>query len=303
MKLLIIIFSLSSFSLFAGGSKKPPPVNENACTSSSYCTYGKMPLANQGSMKLRWYLNSKTGNKVAMDPGWCGPVAGMMALYGMKEHNKNVRYNSWLKDRTEWRYGVWKSGVGFKTKFKDGGTYNSYASNHIRDLVNAATNTKSKYHSKGSYYPMDSGASIKNSIKNKKHIEYVSMCRYKVENKRTLVANINYDSKVKQRHQQVGYYEVLGKNEGCHALAINGYDGNRLIIYDPWGRAYTVNIENIFFGRESGSNVYPNPRTRVTYGRYKKRKWANFSHFVKHGGKKSSHTILTQRVQFGIYQK
>jgi len=301
IKIFLISICLIPFSIFGGGSKKPPPVNENACTSSSYCTYGNMPLANQGSMRLRWYLNKKTGNKLYSDPGWCGPVAGMMALYGMKEHNKKVRYNSWLKNKTNWRYGVWQTGLGSKTDFKNGGTYSHNTYKHIKDLVNKASNTKSKYYTYGSR--TESAKSIKNSIKNKKHIEYLSMCLYKVENKRTLIANLNYDSKVKARYQQIGYYEVLGENEGCHALALNGYDGNRLIIYDPWGRVYTVNFENIFYGRETSSNVYASNRTRVTYGKYKKRNWLNFSAFVKRGGKKSEHTILTGRILFGIYQK
>jgi hypothetical protein len=227
----------------------------------------------------------------------------MMALYGMKENNKGVRYNSWLANKTSWHYGVWKAGVDFKTDFKNGGTYTNDAYNGIRNLVKRASNTKSKYYHMGRSYPIDSGSSIKNSIKNRKHIEYVAMCKFKVKNKRTLVATMRYDSEIKRRKQQVGYYEVMGKNEGCHALALNGYDGNRLIIYDPWGRVYTVNVENIFYGHESGSRVYQMPRTRITYGKYKKRDWLNFNHFVEHGGKKGAHTILVQRIQFGIYQK
>jgi hypothetical protein len=304
MKALIFVISLSliPFTAFPKGGKRPPKRGkENKCTSSRYCTYGKMPLDRQNRMGLRWYINKKSKNRVWNDPGWCGPVAGMMALYGMKNHNPKVRFNSWLDHKTSKNYGVWRSGEDFDTDWKGGGTYAYDTYIGIKNLVNRARRTKSKYYDRKNS-DFDNSKTIKDSIQRRKHIEYVSMCNQKVETKRTLLPNLRYDSAVKKRFQKVGYYEVLGDYIGCHALVINGYDGNRLIAYDPWGRVYTVAIENYLFARHSHNRVIADTNPRVTYIKYKKRDWLNFGHFVKHGGKKKEHTILIDRILFGIFQ-
>lgn len=206
-----------------------------------------------------------------------------------------------MDDNPENKYGAWKTGLDFKTDFKKGGTYNSNASAAIQNLLNKATNYKSKYYSSENS-PIASSASVKNEIKAQKHVEYLSICKYKVENRRTITADLNLDQKVKERKAQVGYFEVLKEIDGCHALALNGYDGNKLIINDPWGRVYTVDFENIFYGSQSGNNIYALPRTRVIYGKMMHRTWDNFSHFMGHGGEKSTHTILTNRIKFSIYE-
>ncbi len=301
MKFKILITCLISFSVYAGGSKPPPEETGNACLSDSYCTYGEMPLQNQGAVTLKWYLNKKVGNMNVFDAGWCGPTAGMMALYGVKNHNPKVKWGSWMDDGTDNHYGVWKAGVDFKTDFKNGGTFDNNAFSGIKNLIDKASNTSNKFYTNlGSTFV--TSAIIKSEIKAQKHVEYLSICKYKVEVKRTLSPNIQYYQEVKDRFSNVGYFEVAKEIEGCHALALNGYDGNRLIIHDPWGRVYTVDVESIWYGRESGSFVFSDPRTRVTYGSMRKRTWDNFAHFMTHGGEQKSHTILRNRIKFGVYQ-
>jgi hypothetical protein len=297
-----IILGLSCFLVtlnsLAGGGPPAAQKGGNACVSDNFCTYSEMPLQNQGALTLKWYINKKEKNWNLSDPGWCGAVAGMMAIYGMVKHNRKVKYNSWLDDKPDNHYGAWKTGVDFKTDFKKGGTYDGEASAAVQSLLNRATNYKSKYYSQGAS-GFDNSASIKNEIKAQKHVEYLSICKYGVENKRVITADLNQN--LKDRKAKVGYYEVLGKTNGCHALALNGYDGNKLIINDPWGRVYTVDFESIFYG-STGGNIYAYPRTRVTYNKWMHRTWDNFSHFMGHGGEKGEHTILTGRIKFAIYQ-
>ena len=241
---LFLISLLLTLNAHAAGSKAPQKTG-NSCISDSFCTYGEMPLQNQGASTLLWYINDKEKIKVPSDPGWCGAVAGMMALYGMKNHNPKVKWNSWMDDKAENKYGVWKTGLDFKTDFKNGGTYSHLAYNAINNLLNKGSNYNSKFISYGS--SSASSASIKDEIKAQKHVEYLSICQYKVEIKRTLSPDLNYSNEIKDRKAKVGYYEVIKELTGCHALALNGYDGNRLIIHDPWGRVYTVDMENIFY--------------------------------------------------------
>ena len=297
----MLVSILLSFTSHGSGSKPPPEETANSCVSDKYCTYGDMPLQNQGAITLKWYLNKKESNMKMSDPGWCGPTAGMMALYGIKKHNPKVKWNSWMDDGTDNHYGVWRAGKDFKTDFKSGGTYNNNTEAAVKSLVDNAKNISAKFFSSQNA-PIETSLSIKNEIKAQKHVEYLSICKYKVENKRTLIPNLNYSSEVQKRKSSIGYYEVVKDQDGCHALALNGYDGDRLIIHDPWGRVYTVDVESIFYGRESSTDVIADPRTRVTYGKMRKRTWDNFSHFMGHGGEQSSHTILTFRLKFAVYQ-
>ncbi len=297
--LICFLFTLNSYA--SGGGPPKEQKTGNACVSDNFCTYGEMPLQNQGALTLKWYINKKEKNWNVWDPGWCGAVSGMMALYGINKHNRKIKWNSWMDDNPENKYGAWKTGLDFKTNFKNGGTYDSNASTAIQNLLNKATNYKSKYFSI-EYSPIASSASVKNEIKAQKHVEYLSICKYKVENRRTITADLNLDQKVKERKAQVGYYEVLKEINGCHALAMNGYDGNKIIINDPWGRVYTVDFENIFYGSQSGNYVYALPRTRVIYGKMMHRTWDNFSHFMAHGGEQKNHTILINRIKFSIYE-
>lgn len=298
-KLIVFLFFLSN--AHAGGGSLPPEKTGNACVSDNFCTYGEMPLQNQGAVTLKWYINDKQKNWNVWDPGWCGAVAGMMALYGINKHNRKIKWNSWMDDNPENKYGAWKTGLEFKTDFKKGGTYDGNAKDAIEGLLNKATNYKSKYLSVENG-PITNSLSVKNEIKAQKHVEYLSICKYKVENRRVITADLNLDQKVKERKAKVGYYEVLKEIDGCHALALNGYDGNKLIINDPWGRVYTVDFENIFYGSQSNNYVYALPKTRVTYGKMMARTWDNFSHFMGHGGEQGTHTILTNRIKFSIYQ-
>ena len=98
---------------FSGGDSA---YSENQCLSEVACTYGNMPLQRQGFITLRWYLNEKE-QLVKSDPGWCGAVAGMMALYGLNAHNPQIKWNSWpdevpfkrIKKRTPlWSLEDWK---------------------------------------------------------------------------------------------------------------------------------------------------------------------------------------------------
>jgi hypothetical protein len=261
-----------------------------------------MPLQNQGALTLKWYINKKQKNWNLSDPGWCGAIAGMMAIYGIVKHNRKVKYNSWLDEKPDNHFGAWKTGLEFNTDFKKGGTYDGSASYAIQSLLNRATNYKAKYFS-NQYNSAVNSASIKNEIKAQKYVAYLSICKYKVENKRTLTPGLNIDQGVKDRKAQVGYYEVLKAGaENCHALALNGYDGSKLFINDPWGRVYTVDFENIIYGGISDNRVWAHPRTRVIYGNFKARTWDNFSHYIAHGGEKGEHTILSGRIKFAIYQ-
>jgi hypothetical protein len=85
-------------------------------------------------------------------------------------------------------------------------------------------------------------------------------------------------------------------------LALNGYDGDKLIIYDPWGRVYTVSMDSIFYGRQGSNAVFADPRTRVIYGNYKTRTWDNFNHYVTGSGEQKTQTLLTHRIKFRVSQ-
>ena len=126
-----LLFKLGSVSYEArafGGNRfsgEEPGFSENQCRSNLTCTYGDMPLQRQGAIMLRWFLNEKEQLSVKSDPGWCGAVAGMMAIYGLKAHNPGIKWNSWpdevpsekVKKKNRY-YGVWKTGKLFKTNFE-----------------------------------------------------------------------------------------------------------------------------------------------------------------------------------------
>ena len=100
--------------------------------------------------------------------------------------------------------------MDFKTDFKKGGTYDSNAKAAIESLLNKATNYKSKYFSM-EYNPIASSISVKNEIKNQKHVEYLSICEYKVEIKRTLAADLNYNQEIRPAMQKLDIMKSLRK--------------------------------------------------------------------------------------------
>tara|TARA_Y100001954_G_scaffold93508_1_gene102413 strand:+ start:527 stop:1501 length:975 start_codon:yes stop_codon:yes gene_type:complete len=285
--------------------------SENQCRSEVACTYGNMPLQRQGSIMLRWYLNEKEQLSVKSDPGWCGAVAGMMALYGLKAHNPQIKWNSWPDEvpfkrikKKNLHYGVWKTGKLFKTNFEKGGTYGHHAALGLQNIWDNLEGAKWKHYSNERYLPLWSTETLKQDILEKKHVSYVGISKEKVKIVRSLSPQIFYDDEIKKRYLDVGYFEVPVSREGGHALVINGYDGDHLILYDPWGRIYTAKASNYLYAVEKGflsdKVISGSHRTRFTYGKKKKRNWMNFSHFIEHAGEFRFHNILMTKTNIGL---
>jgi len=284
---------------------------ENQCKSDLTCTYGKMPLQRQGAIMLRWYLNEKEQLSVKSDPGWCGAVAGMMAIYGLKAHNPHVKWNAWpdkvpskrIKKNGRY-YGVWKTGKLFKTNFEKGGTYGHHAASGLQNMWDNLEGVNWKHFSNERYLPLWSTETLKQDILEKKHVSYVGISKEKVKIVRSLSPKVVYDEKVKKRFLDVGYFEVPISREGGHALVINGYDGQNLILYDPWGRIYTAKASNYLYAVEKGfisdKVISGSHRTRFTYGKKKKRDWLNFDHFIQNSGLVRYHNILTTKTNIGL---
>ena len=309
--ILMTIVSCSELFSFGGNRFQEDGPFENSCVSREVCTYGKMPLQRQGSMMLRWYLNEKEDLSVRSDPGWCGAVAGMMAVYGLRAHNPHIKWNDWpdllptskVKSRNR-HFGVWRTGLIFKTDFENGGTYGHHAADALRDMWDKVENEKWKYYSNERYLPLWSSETLKKDIYQNKHVSYVGVSKEEVKIVRSLSTNARYDENVKERFMEVGYYEVPVQREGGHALVINGYDGGKIILYDPWGRIYTVDVTNYLYAVEKGylSNrtLSGSHRSRFTYYKKKKRDWLNFDHFIGNSGLKKYHNILNTKTNIGI---
>ncbi len=313
--ILLTYFIIGQGEVFSFGSNhfrrdKYRP-SENNCLSKVSCTYSRMPLQRQGAIMLKWYLNEKESLSVKSDPGWCGAVAGMMAVYGLRVHNPNVKWDDWPDNvpvskikKSNRYYGVWKIGQSFKTNFENGGTYGHHAADALRNMWDKVKGYSWKHFSNERYLPIWSTKTLKEDIYKKKHVSYIGVSKEEVKIVRSLSTSVRYDKEVKERFMNVGYYEVPVKREGGHALVINGYDGGKIILYDPWGRIYTVDIVNYLYAVEKGfisnKTLSGSHRSRFSHHKKIKRDWLNFNHFIENAGLKKYHNILNTKTNIGI---
>jgi hypothetical protein len=217
---------------------KPIPVPaklHSRCQSTSRCFYANFPVYEQGFWGLENYIGNKLGKANYTDPGLCGPTAGAMILKAVlnERDNRTKLNNVFLTNvlNQSWYETVYQLGRDANTDFINGGTYTTgiYFS-----FLNYFRNTAAQ---KSLYLTMEhswsQGARITNSdiinlIKTKKPALYIGV--------KALVRHETYINGI----QKIWHaYEGPG-----HALAIKGFDGDRLHIQDPWGMDNFVRLEH-----------------------------------------------------------
>jgi len=307
--LIVSIFSLVMPVFGKGGKRKI--TGDNACKSSKLCTYSRMPLIKQGGRTLKWYIQKRTGNwSLIGDTGWCGATSLGMGWMGISTHNPKIRWNSWLDSKPKSNEYVWQAGQDSQTDWEDGGTYQGDAADGIKKrLRGISKKTRERYVYQD--YPMNpilGEKEIKAKIRKYKSVAYAGLARVKVKYVRTLSPALNFEKKIKQRFQKVGYYEQMGDTAGFHAVMINGYDGRTIIVYDPWGRVYTVSMWSYVFAQRSyhpdfQNLMRANSRTRLRYRKIRQWDFGNFSKFVTRGAMPKTQTHLTSILFFSAHQK
>ena len=124
-----------------------------------------------------------------------------------------------------------------------------------------------------------------------------------ITERRGKIFKVNWKSN--EKVEIVNVPNVLNKHQGGMLdIIVNGYDGDNLILYDPWGRIYTAKASNYLYAVEkrflSDKIISGSHRTRFTYGKKKKRDWLNFDHFIGNSGLKKYHNILNTKTNIGI---
>lgn len=203
------------------------------CTSDKFCVNSKMPLLSQSSPSLPPLIAKYSNNSaVKQDRGWCAAVASTMTLAGARLSSQvgtypsdieNVKYiatNSDLNLRTAaYASTIYKVGKKIGTSWVNGGTPThsmmSGVSNYLNGVgINPITQEKAFGKGLGTSAP-----NFKLLFKNQRwNFQFVVCAR-----------------------DTSSYTSYLIRD--CHIISFNGYEGNSLKIFDPWGRIYNVNIQ------------------------------------------------------------
>lgn len=219
---------LGSLNLFA---------QDPRCQSTSICTYPKMPLQRQTDPKLLQYIANRTGQNPTTykDPGLCATVAGNMAISAiMLEKAPTTNPSSSLLSRWDSmtpENASYLLGQSIGTNFVTGGTKTRDLANGYKSFFKFARANKFQLVTEGTgfwdnifdkydEYPMQA---MINGIRSNKHILHTS-----------LIATVKKEKKI--------LWTKISWNEPStgHSIVINGFDGARFKVYDPWGGMYPI---------------------------------------------------------------
>lgn len=210
----------------------------SAC-SSSFCVNPEMPLLSQSSTRLASAISRlERDSSIKKDTGWCVPVAATMSFAGSLKKSKNMSYsNSKLNNMRNLNVN-WNSHV-------NAGTF-SDSIHYVGELMRTnwrkgGTSVRSSDKAYKSIYNSIRGNVTKNYVAKKtKHSSYnQSYFKNLFMNKFPAATLIVHQTNSRRKF-------ISG-----HALALHGYEGSTLKIFDPWGRIYNVSI------RSNGSRSYP----------------------------------------------
>jgi hypothetical protein len=214
---------------------------DNRCQSESICVYSKMPLLRQSDPRLARFiaLRIRENPHRYKDPGLCAPVASTMAIAGIMSEmhlgttpaNGLVNLLSMPSSRVSPENKVWLIGKEVKTDFRRGGTkandvfsaYKRFFHFKNQKSKQLAAHGISNWDNLRDRYGEYDNNRLVNSIKSKKHVLHTFLTAAELKKKKILWKKIRY------------YSPTVG-----HATLINGVDGNRLKMFDPWGSMYPV---------------------------------------------------------------
>ncbi|MEE3080466.1 MAG: hypothetical protein VX341_14095 [Bdellovibrionota bacterium] len=231
MKILTKVIAVSSTFILISGQA-------SACN-SSFCVNPEMPLLSQASTRLASAISRlERDSSIKKDTGWCVPVAATMSFAGSLKKSKNMSYSS-SKLNNMRNYNVhWNSHI-------NAGTF-SDSIHYVGELMRTnwrkgGTSTRSSDKAYKSIYNSIRGNVTKNYVaKSTKHSSY----------------NLNY-FKTLFRGKYPAATLIIKKTDrrrkflSGHAIALHGYEGSTLKIFDPWGRIYNVSVSS------TGSRSYP----------------------------------------------
>ena len=198
LKSILLIGSLSFYGIssFAG----------DACSSSSFCVHGEMPLYSQAD---KGFLKAIGQSK---DKGYCG--AGSSAM-------------------------IFKTYFSNLASPKDGSTSRSFASNDPAVVIKAAGQLVKTNFKKGGTTNKDSVMGFRNFLRftTQRHYgkSYPNYYNHSTPRRGDTI------SKTKFKEDKFIGQLWVGKN---HFVVLNGYQDDKFVIYDPWKRIYNVKLSN-----------------------------------------------------------
>ncbi len=222
-------------------------MNVQANCTSSFCIKADMPLLHQSTSKLADYISQRERNSsIKKDTGWCSPVASTMAISGeflstptntsLGDNTLNsIKSKKEVKskyDRTAlYADVIYNVGERMRTNWRKGGTSNSNINKAFKGIYQRIRGNVDKgfksFSTKNNTYNVSYFKSLIS-----KYTPAMVFSIYKVRTK---------DSRGRNSRK------VLAG----HSIAVNGYEGNYLKIYDPWGRIYNVGLQS------QGRKKYP----------------------------------------------
>lgn len=202
-----------------------------ATCSDSYCSNPNVPLFSQVDPKLAKYISSQIGYTI-WDKGWCGGVSSAMITRGailsseipeemFRNYGHGDNYQTkelyYFQDRLNPNKYAQIYDVMNKvgTNIHDGGTYNHSVDNYFYRLLRNLTSHSGRSDVNG----------IRYQIRNSAALYFLAIAAYK-----------------------------NGDRQWGHAVVIRGYDQDKLIINDPWGKIYNVSVDGSrLYSTEGGS--------------------------------------------------
>jgi hypothetical protein len=260
LKFLIYFFLLAfrTTIIFAMGSITIPIEKQlpDLCPSKSFCVSAKMPLFNTLDYNFLKYLREKTRIPINRDYGYCSPVAQAMFLSGLKLEAPKVKFDNFLDGLTDQNISakgpevIYNVGQETGTDWKNGGTNGFVNLWYARKLNYKVKNYKRK-ESEDALEHLIAGTKaekFKNLIKKHKMTFLVNLSQYQGVGHK--INSVDCSKNPCEINYTKGFIYL---RKGSHTVVINGYEGDYLKIYDPWGRIYNVRIDRqfILFGHRA----------------------------------------------------
>ncbi len=205
------------------------------CQSSARCFYAQMPVYNQNNFMLENYVGNKIGVSQYHDAGLCAPTSGAMVLRAvLSEKDGLTKLNNTFLNflpYQPWYETIYQIGVDAQTDFLNGGT-TPYEMNHAFSAYFSKTQAK-----KGLYLNL---WQRNNLWANQDMIDLIK------SKKPAFLIGVHPLTKVGARYTSTS---------SGHALAIKGFDGDRLHIQDPWGMDHFARIQVEKIQMSNGAQV------------------------------------------------
>jgi hypothetical protein len=222
---------------------------DDRCESSIRCVFASMPLYSQGSSELADKVGSLLNDPLYKDQGLCVPVAATMMLSGLiqEKHPKTKTNNIFLDDfnNRPWVDNALQIGLDAKTNFSEGGTALFFVNSAFGKYFKHVKAAKRYDRINKGLLLIDPNKSLhwyKSKIKKYKYAFLIGTDVFEKVEKKILGIKIVY---YKPRHGDNGDQDNDLKDGGRigHGLVIAGYEGDKLLISDPWGVRYFTDFK------------------------------------------------------------